>query len=77
MRYDFVQISPACGPNTYQIIYEETSKDYSTTNVSVSNGNIKRQIGKSIFAVDLPLERFRSTFANADTGSKKSLSIHY
>ena len=22
--YDFVQISPACGPNTYQIMYGET-----------------------------------------------------
>ena len=23
-RYDFVQISPACGPHTYQIMHEET-----------------------------------------------------
>ena len=22
--YDFVQISPACGPNTYQMMYGET-----------------------------------------------------
>ena len=22
-KYDFVQISPACGPNTYQIMYGE------------------------------------------------------
>ena len=34
-----------CSPNAYQIVYEETS------NVSVSNGNIKCPIGKSIFAV--------------------------
>ena len=24
--YDFIQIVPACGPNTYQIIYAETFK---------------------------------------------------
>ena len=24
VSYDFVQISPACGPNTYQIVYGET-----------------------------------------------------
>ena len=23
VSYDFVKISPACGPNTYQIMYEE------------------------------------------------------
>ena len=37
--YDFVQISPACILNTYQIMYGETS------DVSVSNGNIKCLIG--------------------------------
>ena len=44
-----------------------------TSNVSISNGNIKYPIGKSIFAVNLPLKLFRATVANADTESLKSL----
>ena len=44
-----------------------------TSNVSISNGNIKYPIGKSIFAVNLPLKLFRTTVANADIGSLKSL----
>ena len=46
---DFVQISPACGSNDYQI---------------VSNGNLKYPIGKYIFAVNLPSKLFRATVAN-------------
>ena len=41
--------------------------------VSVGNGNIKWLIGKSIFAVNLPLKLFRATVVNTDTGSLKSL----
>ena len=44
-----------------------------TSNVSISNGKIKCPIGKSIFAVNLPLKLFRATVANADIGSLKSL----
>ena len=40
--------------------------------VSMSNGNMKYPIGKSIFAVKLPLKLFPTTFANADIGSLKS-----
>ena len=43
------------------------------SNVSVSNGNLKYPIGKSIFAVNLPSKLFRATVANADTGILKSL----
>ena len=32
--YNFVQIPPACSPNTYHIMYGETS------NISISSGNI-------------------------------------
>ena len=38
-------------------------------------GNIKCQIGKSIFAVNLSLNLFRATAANAYIGSLKSLHI--
>ena len=38
-------------------------------NVSISNGNIKYQIGKSIFGVNLKL--FPATVANADIRSLK------
>ena len=41
--------------------------------VSISNGNIKCPIGKSIFAVKLPLKLFCPTVANANIGSLKSL----
>ena len=41
--------------------------------VSISNGNIKCPIGKSIFAVNLPLKLFRATVANADIKSLMSL----
>ena len=61
--YDFVQISPACGPNTYQIMYGETL----TSIVSISNGNIKCPLSK------LPLKLYHATVAKADTGSLKSL----
>ena len=44
-----------------------------TSNVSISNGDIKCPIGKSIFAVNLPLKLFHATVANVDIGSLKSL----
>ena len=55
--YNFVQISPACGINTYD----------------VSNSNIKYPLETSIFAVKLTLKLFRVTVADADIGSLKSL----
>ena len=36
-----------------------------TSNVTISNGNIKCPIGKSICVVNLPLKLFRVTVANA------------
>ena len=48
-------------------------RDFRLAKVSISNGNIKCPIGKSIFAVNLPLKLFRTTVANADTRSQKSL----
>ena len=48
-----------------------------TSNVSISNGNIKYPIGKSIFAVNLPLKLFRATVANTDIGSLKSVHIFF
>ena len=44
-----------------------------TFNVSISNGNIKYPIGKSVFAVNLSLKLFPATVANADIRSLKSL----
>ena len=66
--YDIVQIPPACGPNTYQIM-----ERLWISNISISNGNIKYPIGKSIFAVNLPFKLFRATISNADIESLKSL----
>ena len=43
-QYDLVQISPGCDQNTYQIRH-----------VSISNNSIKSPIGKSFFAVNLPI----------------------
>ena len=47
LPYDFVQISSACDPSTYQIMCGETLDVYD----SISNGNIKSQIGLLTFAV--------------------------
>ena len=45
-----------------------------TSNVSISNGNIKYPIEKSFFTVNLPLKLSPdATVANADIGSLKSL----
>ena len=44
-----------------------------TSNVKISNSNIKCPIGKSIFVVNLPLKLFCATVANTDIGSLKSL----
>ena len=72
VSYDFVQISPACGPNTYQ------SRDFRLPmSCSVSIGSIKCSIGKSIFALNLPLKLFRATVANAYTRSLKSLHTFF
>ena len=38
-----------------------------------ADGNIKCPIGKSVFAVNLPLKLFHATVANADSASLKSL----
>ena len=64
-----VQTSPACGANTYQIMFGGIR----TFNVSISNGNIKCLIGKSIFALNMPLKFFRATIANTDIESLNSL----
>ena len=67
--YVFVQISPACGPNTYQLIMQRLE----TSNISISNGNMKYPIGKSVFAVSLPLKLSPATVVYVGTGSLKSL----
>ena len=59
----FDQISTACGPNIYQIMYVETF-DFQCQR---QNSNTKCLIGKSIFTVNLPLKLFRTTVANAHT----------
>ena len=53
---------PACGPNTYQIMPGETLD----LQCQHQHGNIKCPIGKSIFALNLPLKLFCATNANAD-----------
>ena len=42
-----------------------------TSNVSIGNGNTIYPIGKSIFALDLPLKLFPATVANTDIESIK------
>ena len=71
LPYDFVQISPACGPNNYQIMYGEIL-DFRCQRQYV---NIKCLIGKSICAENLPLKLFRPSVANADT--EINFSMHY
>ena len=44
-----------------------------TSKFSISNGNIKHLIGKSIFAVNVPFKLFPAIDANADIRSLKSL----
>ena len=39
--YKFVQISPACGPNTYQIMYEKTRLSMSALAVVTENTDQK------------------------------------
>ena len=43
-----------------------------TSDVSISNGKIIYPIGKTIFAVNLPVELFPATVSNADISSPKS-----
>ena len=60
---------------TYQILHGQILDFH----ISVSNGNMKCPIGKSIFAVNLPLQLFPAPIANANTRSLKShhtLLIH-
>ena len=65
--YDFVQISPACGPTIYQIMYgAEETLDFRCQHHQL---NIKLPI----FAVNLMLKLFCVTVANADIESLKSL----
>ena len=45
------------------------------SNVSVSNGNIKCPVGKSICAVNLPLKLFCATIADTDAGCLMSPHI--
>ena len=63
LSHGFVQISLACGSNTYQDFHCQRSR----------NGSIKCTIRKSNFAVNFPLKLFRATVANANTGSLKFL----
>ena len=56
-----------------QILIKQCMERIWICNVSLSNGNIKCLIGKSIFAVNLPLKLFHATVANTDTRSLKSL----
>ena len=56
-------------------VSNNVGRDFRLPNVSISNGNIKCLIGKSIFAVKLLLKLFRATIANADI-EVYSLSIH-
>ena len=42
----------------------------------MSASAMKYPIGKSIFAVNLPLKLFRATVANADIGSLKDYRYH-
>ena len=56
-----------------QILIKECMERLQTFNISIINGNIKCLIGKSIFAVNLPLKLFRATIANADIESLKFL----
>ena len=66
--YDFVQILPACGPNTFQIMYGETL-DFLCQHY---NGNTKCLIGKLIFAINIEYKLSRATVANANIVSQKS-----
>ena len=68
--YDFVQSSPACGSNTYQIMYGETldfQSQHQQCNIKMPDRKI------NFFALYLPLKLFGATVANADIGSLKSL----
>ena len=56
-----------------QILIKECMKRLWSSDVSISNGNIKYPIGTSIFAVNLTLKLLRVTVAGADIGSLKSL----
>ena len=65
--YDFVQISAAWGPNTYQIMDAETL-DFQCPHQQWLHKMPDRKI------CALPLKFLRATIANADIGSLKSLN---
>ena len=60
----FCSKSPTCGPNTYNRIMYGEILDFQCQNPS--NGYQKCSIGKSFFAVNLRLELFHATVANAE-----------
>ena len=59
--HDLLQISPACGPNTYNNVKRGFRLSMSFSAM------VTYQIGKSMFAVNMPLKVFHVTVANADT----------
>ena len=60
---DFSLPVSACGPNTYQI------ERLLSSSVSISNGNIRYLIEKSIFTVNLTLKLIPAIITNAQTCS--------
>ena len=48
-----------------------------TSDVNISDGNIKYPMGKSIFPVNFPLKLFRVTVSNAHIESLKSLQAFF
>ena len=56
-----------------QILIKCVWRDFRLPMLASANGNIKYLIGKSIFAVNLPLKLSPATVANADIGILKSL----
>ena len=56
-----------------QILIKWCKERLWTSNVSISNDNIKCPIGKSIFCSNFAIKTFRATVANADLGSLKFL----
>ena len=51
----------------FHIHIKQCTERIQTSDVSISNGNIKGSVGTSIFAENLELQLFRATVANADT----------
>ena len=66
--YDFVQILPECGPNTYNV-WRDLRLPMSASAMVTKMPDRENQV----FAVNLPLKLFRATVASADIESQKSL----